>query len=136
MASSRKPELPARADSLFEFFLVEVSRSHDGYQAEPKVFECWMIGSLHEIFLKSGVECHQLMDEVCHLHELEIVLEGGVAFACVLMRHAIAAVLQGVEALVLDFPAQPTDLAGADNVATIDGQVRDVNKSGDFWFCT
>ncbi|MBV5298900.1 MAG: hypothetical protein JZU64_12410 [Rhodoferax sp.] len=103
MASSRKAKLLARVDSLLEFFLVEVCPFHGGYQAGPKVFECWMIGSFHEIFLKAGVESHQLMDEVCHLHELEIVLEGGVAFACVLMRHAIAAVLQGVEALVLLF---------------------------------
>ena len=110
----------ARVDSLFEFLLVEVNKSHDCDQVEPKVFQCWMIGSLHKILLKAGVEGHELMDDVCHLHELEIVLQGGVAFASILMFHAIAAVLQGVEALVLDFPAQPTDLAGAGNVAAID----------------
>lgn len=80
-----------------------------------------MIRCLHEMFLKAGVESHQLMDEVCHLHELKIVFQGGVTFACILMLHAIATVLQGVEALVLDFPAQASDLAGADNVAAIDG---------------
>jgi len=106
LASSRKAELLTCVDSLLEFFLVEVCPCHGCYQAGPKVFERWMIGPFHEILLKAGVESHQLMDEVCHLHELEIVLEGGVTFACILVLHAIAAVLQGVEALVLDFPAQ------------------------------
>jgi len=52
------------------------------------------------------------------------------------MLHAVAAVLQGVETLVLDFPAQATDLAGGDNVALIDGQIGDVGKSGGFGFFT
>ena len=103
LPSGGKAELLARVDSLFEFLLIEVSPSHGGYQVGPKVFQRWMVGGSHEIFLKSGVEGHELMDQMCHLHELKIVLEGGVAFACVLMRHAIAAVLQGVEALVLLF---------------------------------
>ena len=111
----------AGVDSLFEFLLVQVTISQDTYQAGPKIFECWMIGCLHEIFLKAGVDGHKLMDDVSHLHELKIVLEGGVAFACILMLHAVAAVLQGVETLVLDFPAQATDPTGAGNVAAIDG---------------
>ena len=116
-----KPELLACVDSLLKFLLVQVNISQDTYQTGPKVFESWMIALFHEIFLKAGVEGHQLMDEVCHLHELEIVLEGGIAFACILMLHAVAAVLQGVETFVLDFPAQATDPTGAGNVAAIDG---------------
>ena len=136
MPSGGKPELLARIDSLFDFLLIEVSPSHGGYQVGPKVFQRWMVGCPHEIFLKAGVEGHELMDQVCHLHELEIVLECGVAFARILMFHAVTAVLQGVETLVLDFPAQATDLTGADNVAVIDGQICNVGKSGDFGFCT
>ena len=105
MPSGRKPELLACVDSLCEFFLTEVSPPHGGYQVGPEVFQCWMIGSLHEIFLKAGVESHQLMDEVCHLHELKVVFQGGVTFACILMLHAVATVLQRVESFVLYFPA-------------------------------
>jgi len=61
------------------------------------------------------------MDEVCHLHELEIVLQCGVTFACKLMLHAIAGVLQGVEAFVIDFPTQASDATGGGNVFAIDG---------------
>ena len=42
-----------------------------------------MIGCFHEVFLKAGVDGHQLMDDVCHLHKLEIVFESRVAFACI-----------------------------------------------------
>ena len=84
MSSGRKPELLAHVDAVCDLLLVQVNTAHDGYQVEPMVLQCWMIGTLHELFLKSGGEGHELMDEVCHLHELEIVFESGVAFAYIL----------------------------------------------------
>ena len=51
-----KPELSARVDFLVDFLLIEVSPHHGGYQVGPKIFQRWMIGRSHEIFLKAGVE--------------------------------------------------------------------------------
>ena len=110
-----------RIDYFFELLLVKVNPLHDGDQVGPNVSQCWMIGGFHETLLKAGVEGHELMDEMCHLHELEVVFEGDIAYACILMLHAIASVLQGVEALVLNFPAQATYPTCADNVADIGG---------------
>jgi hypothetical protein len=46
------------------------------------------------------------MDEVCHLHELEIIFKSAITFPGILVFHAIAPVFEGIEAFVLDFPAQ------------------------------
>ncbi len=71
-----------------------------------------IVEGFHEVFLKAGVEGHQLMDDVCHLRELKVVFESRVALACMLVFHAIATVLQGVGTLVLDFPAHSTHPTG------------------------
>ena len=53
------------------------------------------------------------MNEVRHLHELEIVREGDGVLAYIFMLHAITTVLQGVESLVLNFPAHAPRPTGA-----------------------
>ena len=65
-----------------------------------------MVFSLHEAFLKAGVQCHQLMDDVCHLHELEVILKGAVTFPGVLVFHAIIPIFERIEAFILNLPSQ------------------------------
>lgn len=128
-----KPELPTRAIDALQFLPVQFNPLHDGNEVEPKVFQGRMVFSRHEAFLKAGVQRHQLMDEVRHLHELEVILKCAVTFPGVLVFHAVAPVFQRVEAFILDFPPQTPSVAGVGNVSRIDGQVGDMHKACRVW---
>ena len=61
------------------------------------------------------------MDEMRHLHELEIIFKGAITFPGVLMLHAIASIFERIEAFILDFPAQTPRPTGVGNITGIDG---------------
>ena len=62
------------------------------------------------------------MNEVRHLHELEVIFKGAINFPGVLMLHAIASVFEGIEAFILDFPAQASCPTGIGNIAALMGK--------------
>jgi len=80
-----------------------------------------MVFSLHEVFSKASIQGDQLMDEVRHLHELKVIFKGAITFPGVLMLHAITSVFEGIEAFILDFPAQASSPTGVSNIAGVDG---------------
>jgi len=60
------------------------------------------------------------MDDVCHLHELEVIFKRCVTFSCILMLHAIPSIFECIEALILNFPSQAPGFTGVGNVTGID----------------
>ena len=78
-----------------------------------------MVFSLHEVFSKASIQGHQLMNDVRHLHKLEVIFKGAITFSGVLMLHTIAPVFEGIEAFVLDFPAQASSSTGVGNIAGV-----------------
>ena len=79
-----------------------------------------MVFCLHKGLAKASSQGHQLMDEVCHLHELEIIFKSAITFPGILVFHTIAPVFEGIEAFVLDFPSQTPCATGVGNIAGVD----------------
>src|SRR5664279_4240612 len=64
------------------------------------------------------------MDDVCHLHELEVIFKRCVTFSCILMLHAITPIFECIEAFILIFHLKrPVLLVSAMLRALIDRSV-------------
>ena len=94
---------------------------HGGNKPKPKVLQGGMVFNLHKVLPKASIQCHQLMDEVRHLHKLEVIFKGAITFPGVLVLHAIASIFERIEAFILDFPAQTPGPTGIGNIAGVDG---------------